>query len=168
MGPNIYLAIQAFNFIQNHLVRGDASRFEGAHGPDHAQVQFFPWGCSVSAVGPRHKSEPLGSSKWFSLVGYSSKHFGGYQLLDWTTEKIVVRGDIHCLTFHPTRFRHKEENARPKPREEEGAVIVEIEEEKEAQDSPPFPRPTISSSSFICVCSFTVVVIGLDSFRINW
>ena len=73
-----------------------------------------------------------------SLVGYSSKHFG-YVLLEWETERVVVRGDIHCLTFHPTRFRHRQGDGRPNPREEEGAVVFELDEEDVAspQSTPP-------------------------------
>ena len=35
------------------------------------------------------------------LVGYSSQHKGGYQLWNEETDRVVVRGDVHSLTFYP-------------------------------------------------------------------
>ena len=69
--------------------------------------------------------------------------------MDWDTDRLVVRGDIHCLTFHPTRSRHRKANARPNPREEEGEVVFELEEENGAVASPSVSTPpsAVSSSS---------------------
>ena len=42
-----------------------------------------------------------GTGKSYRLVGYSSHHKGGYQLWNEDTDRVVVRGDVHSLTFYP-------------------------------------------------------------------
>jgi len=52
-------------------------------------------------VAPRRKQGDLGTGKSYRLVGYSSHHKGGYELCNQYTDRVVIRGGVHSLTFYP-------------------------------------------------------------------
>ena len=96
-----FYAIKFVNYIQNHIKRCDNSRLYDLLGVQSA-VTFYPFWCLVTAVAPRkEQSDDLGTGKTYRLVGYSTHHKGGYQLWNKETDRVVVRGDVHSLTFYP-------------------------------------------------------------------
>ena len=96
-----FIAIKFINYVQNHIKRGATSRVYDLLGLDCAVI-FYPFWCRVTAVAPRHKQGDLGTGKSYRLVGYSSRHKGGYELWNEETKRSVVRGDVHHLRFFPS------------------------------------------------------------------
>jgi hypothetical protein len=94
------MAIKFINYVQNNVLRGETSRLFDLLGVQSA-VTFYPFWCRVTSVAPRRKQGELGTGKSYRLVGYSSHHKGGYQLWNEDTDRVVVRGDVHSLTFYP-------------------------------------------------------------------
>jgi hypothetical protein len=89
---------QDAEFIENNVIRNNSSRSNNLFGT-HTTVKFYPFGTKVTAHAPRQKQAGFGRDKNYALVGYSTNHKGGYELYDTVTERIVVRGDVNCLTF---------------------------------------------------------------------
>ena len=96
----LFMAIKFINYVQNNVLRGETSRLFDLLGVQSA-VTFYPFWCRVTSVAPRRKLGELGTGKSYRLVGYSSHHKGGYQLYNEDTDRVVVRGDVHSLTFYP-------------------------------------------------------------------
>ena len=96
----LFMAIKFINYVQNNVLRGETSRLFDLLGVQSA-VTFYPFWCRVTSVAPRRKLGELGTGKSYRLVGYSSHHKGGYQLYSEDTDRVVVRGDVHSLTFYP-------------------------------------------------------------------
>ena len=94
------MAIKFVNYVLNHVKRGETSRVYDLLGIDCA-VTFYPFWCRVTAVAPRRKQGDFGTGKSYRLVGYSSKHKGGYELWNEETERSVGRDDVHHLRFFP-------------------------------------------------------------------
>ena len=94
----LFKAIKMLNFIENNVIRNNSSRSNNLFGT-HTTVKFYPFGTKVTAHAPRQKQAGFGRDKNYALVGYSTNHKGGYELYDTVTERIVVRGDVNCLTF---------------------------------------------------------------------
>ena len=95
-----FMAIKFINYVQNNVLRGETSRLFDLLGVQSA-VTFYPFWCRVTSVAPRRKQGDLGTGKSYRLVGYSSHHKGEYELWNQDTDRVVVRGDVHSLTFYP-------------------------------------------------------------------
>ena len=108
----------------------------------------------MTAVAPRRKSGPVGNGKEYWLMGYSSKHYGGYLLLCNETGRVVTRGDIHCLVFHPRSFKRNAQHADEDEDDdmedhdrEYQVVEVESDDSEQLDNHVPSPPPHFESSS---------------------
>ena len=95
----LFKAIKMLNFIENNVIRNESSRSYNLFGT-WTDVKLYPFATKVTAFAPRHKQAGFGQDKHYAFVGYSTNHKGGYELYDLVTGRIVVRGDVSCLTFY--------------------------------------------------------------------
>jgi len=147
----LMFSIEYINFIDNWNSMLPVPRAEQLTGTTNP-CRFLPFGCRASTVAPRRKgngrSQSYGYHEEFVFVGCSTMHKGGYKFYNQETDKVVVRGDVHSISFFVDQFPWKTEQARMEPREPFPGPIMDL---PRPPPSAPvaFPSPISSASSSV-------------------
>jgi hypothetical protein len=118
----LFKAIKMLNFIENNVIRDGTSRSYNLFGT-WTTVKLYPFGIKVLAYGPRQKQAGFGHDKQYAFVGYSTNHKNGYELYDLVTKRIVVRGDVSCLTFYTNTSVFAKPQPTPDNQNNDGQVL---------------------------------------------